>query len=140
VIASVYQALKIGGRFVAEFGGKGNIQLIMEAFINALENRGYDHEQNPWYYPSISDYTMRLENHGFEVIYARLFDRPTLLEGKESGMANWLRMFRNGVLSQFSLQEQSEIIQAVEESLKDKLYQNGQWTADYRRIRIFAYK
>jgi trans-aconitate methyltransferase len=28
-IASIHQALKLGGRFVAEFGGKGNIQHIL---------------------------------------------------------------------------------------------------------------
>ncbi|KAM3095193.1 class I SAM-dependent methyltransferase, partial [Phormidesmis sp. 146-12] len=37
VIQSVYYALRSGGRFVAEFGGKGNVQAIVRALYHALE-------------------------------------------------------------------------------------------------------
>ncbi|MFN6516434.1 MAG: hypothetical protein RMY29_018290 [Nostoc sp. CreGUA01] len=36
-IASIHQALKSGGRFVAEFGGKVNVLAIATALSNALK-------------------------------------------------------------------------------------------------------
>ncbi len=142
VIQSIYNALKPGGRFVAEFGGKGNIQSITQALFRAIEMIGFDHTEilSPWYFPSIAEYADLLEQQGFEVQYARLFDRPTPLDGGESGMANWLRMFANGILSNLSLKQQAQVIQSVEAQLRSTLYQNGQWIADYRRIRIVACK
>ena len=36
VIESVWLALNKGGRFVVEFGGKGNIGIIYQAFVEVL--------------------------------------------------------------------------------------------------------
>lgn len=142
VIECIYRALGSNGRFVAEFGGHGNIQAIIGALSQVLKTRfSCDfHSVSPWYFPSISDYTMRLERHGFEVQLATLFDRPTPLEGEQQGMANWLQMFASRVLERFSLSEQQEIIRAVEDKLRDSLYRDGTWTADYRRIQVVAFK
>ena len=52
VIAGVAQALKLGGRFVAEFGGKGNIQRLVEGFhraFSALGMRDPD-RMSAWFY------------------------------------------------------------------------------------------
>jgi trans-aconitate 2-methyltransferase len=89
-VRSIAKALRPGGRFVAEFGGRGNIASV-QAALRAVLGRVAD-EQSPWYYPSIGEYTPLLERHGLEVRDASLFDRPTPLEGEE-GMENWLRMF-----------------------------------------------
>lgn len=142
VIRCIYQALKPGGRFVAEFGGRGNIGTIATALFNTLKHLGYaDCETwNPWYYPSISDYTTRLEQQGFEVTHARLFDRPTPLQAGDAGLRNWLQMFANSILAPIPIEQQESVVQAVEEQLKPTLYQNGQWTADYRRLRIAVRK
>src|SRR5579872_536148 len=40
VVRSVSRALKPGGRFVAEFGGKGNIRTVMRAIENNIEKYG----------------------------------------------------------------------------------------------------
>jgi trans-aconitate methyltransferase len=45
--ASISKALKPNGRFVAEFGGHGNIRSILEA-LGPIET--------PWYYPTIGEY------------------------------------------------------------------------------------
>lgn len=141
-IASIHQALKPGGRFVAEFGGKGNIQAIVKALYSALESIGIPQAQveNPWYYPSIGGYATLLEQQGFDVIYSSLFARPTPLAEGEAGMANWIEMFASSFLTGLSTDQQIQIIRAVEEYLKPTLYQQGTWTADYRRIRIVAIK
>src|ERR1700680_128611 len=95
VIRSVRNALQPGGRFVAEFGGKGNIRKMQSAFGQALAElqTGPHGEINPWYYPSVSEYATLLEKKGLEVRFITLFDRPTLLADGEAGMRNWITMF-----------------------------------------------
>ncbi|MBW4423333.1 MAG: methyltransferase domain-containing protein [Nostoc desertorum CM1-VF14] len=140
-IASIHQALKPGGRFVAEFGGKGNVQAIATALESALEALNISAKAlNPWYFPSIGEYASLLEQQGFDVIHAMLFARPTPLAEGEAGMANWIQMFASAFLVGLSDEQQIQVIRVVNEYLKPTLYQQGTWTADYRRIRIVAIK
>ncbi|MBG1239927.1 class I SAM-dependent methyltransferase [Nostoc sp. NZL] len=140
-IACIHQSLKPGGRFVAEFGGKGNVQAIATALESALEAINIPVKAlNPWYFPSIGEYATLLEQQGFDVIHAILFARPTPLAEGEAGMANWIQMFANAFLAGLSGEQQIQLIRVVEEYLKPTLYQQGTWTADYRRIRIVAIK
>ncbi|MFN6570860.1 class I SAM-dependent methyltransferase [Dendronalium sp. ChiSLP03b] len=140
-IACVHQALKSGGRFIAEFGGKGNIQAILQALYNALAAFNIPTEGlNPWYFPSISEYATLLEKQGFDVTYAILFDRPTPLVEGEAGIANWMQMFAGTFLVGLSAEQQTQVTSAIEEYLKPTLYHNGTWTVGYRRIRIVAIK
>lgn len=142
VINCVAKALKPGGRFVAEFGGKGNVGAIVRALLSVLSEIGCEEPQalNPWYFPSIGEYAGLLEKQGFDVGYAVLFDRPTPLEGGSAGMANWIKMFAGGFLSGLSDDVRSHVIRTVEEHLRSVLYRDGNWNADYRRIRIVAVK
>lgn len=139
-VSCVYTALKQGGRFVAEFGGRGNIQAIAMALASVLDTLGYASQTiSPWYFPSIGQYATQLEQQGFDVTYAVLLDRPTPLEG-DAGMANWIKMFASRLLEKLSSQQQTEVIQAIEDQLKPTLYRDGRWWADYRRIRTVAIK
>lgn len=142
VIRCVYQSLKLGGRFVAEFGGKGNVLAITQALHTVLETFGYPDSQkvSPWYFPSIAEYATRLEQQGFEVTYAVLFERPTPLEGGEVGLANWIQMFASRWLEGLSAAQQLQVMRVVEEQLQPTLYRDGTWMADYRRIRVVATK
>lgn len=143
VVSCIDKALKSGGKFVAEFGGKGNIKAIVQALQDALMELGYNSPGtiNPWYFPSISEYAKLLEKQGLEVTYATLFDRPTPLEEGSTGMANWLQMFfTSQFLTGFSDTQQAKVIQAIEERLQPVLYKDGRWWADYRRIRVVAIK
>ncbi|MGF1676328.1 MAG: class I SAM-dependent methyltransferase [Rivularia sp. (in: cyanobacteria)] len=142
VINSISKSLKINGRFIAEFGGKGNIELIVQALYKALENFEIDAAKilNPWYFPSIGEYADKLEKQGFEVIYTHLFTRPTLLQDKDNGLANWIKMFAKSFFQGLSEKEIIMVIRDVEKQLKPKLYQEGNWFADYRRIQIKAIK
>lgn len=141
-IDCVAKALKPRGRFVAEFGGKGNVKAIVAALLSVLSEIGCDEPEalNPWYYPSIGEYAGLLEKQGFEVSYAVLFDRPTLLEGGNAGMVNWIEMFAGGFFSGLSEEVRSQVINAVEQRLRSTQYRDGNWMADYRRIRIVAVK
>ena len=93
--AAMSRALKPGGRLVCEFGGHGNVQILVEGAYRALRQLGVDHPErfNPWYYPSIAEYSAILERCGIEVTFAHLFDRPTPLQDGERGLETWFRMF-----------------------------------------------
>lgn len=126
-------ALKPGGRFVAEFGGKGNVQTI----LSALESASGRTALNPWYFPSLGEYAMLLERVGLEAVSALLFDRPTPL-GK-SGLAGWLEMFGQRFFADLSAEEWAKVVKDVETSVP-QLCKQGEWVADYRRLRIVAIK
>lgn len=141
VIRSVYQALKFDGRFVAEFGGFDNIAPILNAILRQAEAHGehITNENIPWYFPSIGEYTSLLEEGGFLVTYALLFDRPTLLEG-EDGLRKWLEMFAGDFFKGIESEKQVQIISAVEAELKPALFDGTNWIAPYKRIRICCHK
>jgi len=141
VIKSVWLALRPGGRFVAEFGGKGNVNTIMKGITGVLAEHGISAaERNPWYFPSIGEYCSLLEQQGFHVTYAVHFDHPPLLEGGESGLKHWLHMFCDDFFQTTTAIERETMMDQIAEKLKPVLYQNGTWFADYRRIRIRAVK
>lgn len=142
VIRCVHQVLKPRGRFVAEFGGKGNIKAIATALKNSLSMFGYATGEIiiPWYFPCIGEYTSRLEQLGFDVTLAVLFERPTPLEDSDVGLANWIRMFAGHFLEGLSAKQQMQVIQSIEQQLKPTLYRQGKWIADYRRLRVVAVK
>ena len=142
VIAGVAQALKSGGRFVAEFGAKGNVRRLVEGFYRAfaaLEMRPPS-VVSPWFFPSIAEYAGLLERHGLEVREAWLFDRPTILEEGEHGLANWIRMFRQTFIEEMGEQYAQRWIQEVERQCRGELFRDGSWVLDYRRLRITAWK
>ncbi len=132
-------ALKPGGRFVAEFGGRGNVSNIIEATQMVL--RRYTGHEIPhgWFYPSIGEYSSLLESCGLEVTQAWLFDRHTPLEG-EAGMRNWLTMFAERMFVELDAAQKEEALTEIEMYLRESNYDGGQWLADYRRLRVMAIK
>ncbi len=134
------QALKPGGRFVIEMGGKGNIAGIATALEQAIRQLHGREVKATNYFPSIGEYSSLLEKHGIEVGSALLFDRPTKLEGGEDGLENWIKMFRRELLNGFSEEESSAVFAQVKTALRDRQFKDGNWFADYRRLRITAYK
>lgn len=139
VVRCVRRALRPGGRFVAEFGGKGNVKAIVAALRTAAERIGVQLRSMPWYFPSISDYAALLEATGFEVRFASLFDRPTPLQG-ESGLRDWLKMFAEPMLKAVPPEHQEQFMAATEEGARAELWSDGGWIADYRRLRVVAVK
>ena len=142
VLQGVARALRAGGRFVAELGGKGNIRSMQNAFDRALADLGAAKpgEVNPWYYPSVSQYAAIIEKSGLEVRFITLFDRPTELADGSAGMRNWIAMFGGDYLAKAGPAKRESFLQTVEEILRPKLFHEGSWRADYRRLRLVAYK
>lgn len=142
VIHGVAKALKPGGRFVAEFGGKGNIERLMAAIARAFAEFSASSFQdaNPWYYPGIAEYSGLLAKHGLEVREASLFARPTRLEDGEKGLDTWLHMFCESFLSRVPADRREQFLRAVEKYARPELFKNGSWELDYRRLRLAAFK
>jgi len=142
VAASVARALKPGGRFVAEMGGRGNISTIVGAIYQVLAEEGIPRERvrNPWYFPSIGEYASLLERAGFEVVLMQLFDRPTPLDDCPNGIADWLRMFGGDFLAAVPATRREHFKERVNELTRPLLEREGRWVADYRRLRFMAVK
>lgn len=142
VADSISKALKPGGRFVAEFGGKGNIQKVRLALREVLDAGGYswNREATRRYYASIGEYASLLETHGFRVTYAVHFERPTKLDGGESGLQKWLEVFADNELAGVPAEEREKVIRVIEQRLRADLFREGNWFLDYKRLRIVAMK
>ncbi|MBD1381821.1 class I SAM-dependent methyltransferase [Metabacillus arenae] len=142
VIESVKQALYPGGRFVAEFGGKGNVQTVIRGITEVLSQEYGIHatKRNPWYFPSIGEYSTLLEKNGFKVSYAHHFDRPTPLTDGEKGLNHWLDSFADDFFPEFSKEEKMDIYRKIKNKIQPDLYKDGIWEADYKRIQIAAIK
>jgi trans-aconitate methyltransferase len=141
-INTIARALKPGGRFVFEMGGRGNIQQIWTAATQALSAMGVkDPEKlSPWFYPSIAEYAPMLESRGLLVTFAVLFDRPTPLEGGEQGLRTWLEMFGMFASNVLRPEQREELMSRIEATARPVLFHDGQWTVDYKRLRMIAVK
>ena len=141
-IACTYQALKPGGRLVLEMGGAGNIENIEKQIRQSLKTRAYlKQAQMPrWFFPTLGNYTGALEEAGFSVKMAQHFDRPTELADESTGIKDWLRMFASSFFEGISDREQTAIIEEIQEKLRPKLFCDGKWYADYKRLRVVAIK
>jgi len=142
VTQSIWNALKPGGRFVAEFGGKGNIGAIRAALTRAVNAAGERVNAEPFarYYPTIAEYATLLEAQGFRVTLANHFDRPTKLDNGEQGLRNWLETFTDNVIESLPPEKREVVISDVEEQLRSELFRDGSWFADYKRLRIQAFR
>jgi trans-aconitate methyltransferase len=139
MIAGVYRSLKPGGRFVAECGGRGCIQKIRTALVEALNRRGIDGEACvPWYYPTPGDYATRLERAGFLVNSIALVPRPTPLPGD---IIPFLETFAQAFLNAVPEESRPAYLQEVRTVLEPQLRDStGTWIADYTRLRFSATK
>ena len=139
VIESVWRALVPGGRFVAEFGGRGCVATIEAALLEALERRGIDgRSAHPWYFPSDEAYRQRLEARGFTVASIALIPRPTPLPGD---VVAWLEIFAQSFMARLDETDRPVFLAEVRDALRPHLCDaNESWTADYVRLRFAADK
>jgi trans-aconitate methyltransferase len=139
VIDGVWRALRPGGRFVAEMGGKGNIEKIEKATRRALRKRGLDKKvPEPNVYPSDDEYRGLLEKRGFQVSHIQLFARPTALP---KDIKTWLKTFRKSHLDAVAEKDREAFLTEIQEEVRPFLCSaDGRWTADYVRLRFAAFK
>jgi trans-aconitate methyltransferase len=142
VIKCVYDSLKPGGRFVAEFGGKGNMQHMIAATAGVLNKHNYEplSKSSFWYFPSVGEYTSKLEAQGFRVTFAAHFDRKTLLQGGREGVGKWLNMFGATFFEGIPQEEKEQMLNEITDILEPDYNDNDDWYADYKRLRFIAVK
>jgi len=140
VARCIAASLKHGGRFIAEFGGKDCVATIRTAVQESFRELMHREIDFGWYFPSIGEYASLLEKHDLDVRSALLFERPTPLEDGEMGLRNWIQMFVERVFHDVPKEVKQKILERTEEKIRDRLFSNGQWIADYTRLRIVAYK
>lgn len=131
VAQSVSLALRPGGRFVVEMGGKGNVQAVIDALRQVVGP-----VETPWYFPSVGEYTSLLERHGFEISFATLFDRPTKVDGKD-GLEDWLATFAGSMIGADNAEQ---IRREAANLLRPKVFHDDAWIIDYRRLQVVATK
>ena len=138
VIAGVAKAMKPGGRFVAEFGGHGNVAAIRTA-LSAVIYRRFGIEDAPsgtWYFPTCAEHQARLEQGGFTVKRIALIPRPTPLP---TDMAAWLETLAAPILARIPTEERAGVRDDTVALLRPALCDEaGNWTADYMRLRFEA--
>jgi trans-aconitate methyltransferase len=137
VIAGVWRALRVGGRFVGEMGGHGNVAAIVVALHAALRGRGIDPAQGfGWFFPTDAEFRGLLEAQGFEVRRMELIPRPTLLP---TGIEGWLATFAAPFLAGVPQEARAAMLREVEVLLAPALRTRaGDWIADYVRLRFEA--
>jgi len=141
VIRKMYAHLNDNGRIVLEFGGKGNNQQMLKVLRDVFIKRGFGKNAkiDPWYYPSIAEYSIELEKQNFRVVHAEHFDRITPLKG-DQGIKDWFLMFGDYLFVDISDREKDSILNEVQDKLTVTHFRSGAWHADYKRIRIVAVK
>jgi trans-aconitate methyltransferase len=139
VLEGVWRALRPAGRFVGEFGARGNVAMVSAAVARALRGRGLRFEElDPWYYPAADEYRSALEGAGFEVESLVTFARPTTLPGDVEG---WLETFARSFLAPLSEVERPRFCREVATALAPTLRRpDGTWFVDYVRLRFDARK
>lgn len=136
VIDGVRHALKPGGRFVAEFGGFGNVAAIVTSMMAVARSRDGDASlAAPWFFPTPEHYSGYLEDAGFTVERIALIPRPTPLP---TGMAGWLMTFRKPFFDQFAPDSAAAVDEAVDLLRPSLCHGEGTWVADYVRLRVEA--
>lgn len=137
VIEGVANCLKSKGRFVGEFGGKGNVETIRATLHAGLRKRRIDPwRADPWYYPSPHDYAQLLQEFGFSVPYIELIPRPTNLPGD---IVHWLELFAQPFTNSLTETERSGFVNEIRAALEPTLRKrDGTWYADYVRLRFRA--
>jgi trans-aconitate 2-methyltransferase len=142
VVEHVARALRPGGRFVLEMGGKGNVEEIVVATRKVLTRHGYYSNAaiQLWYYPSLSEYTTLLEKKGFRVRFAAHFDRPTELKDTENGIKEFVRMFGNAFFNDIPESDIDTVLTEIQDMVRPTSYRNGNWYGNYKRLRIAATK
>lgn len=138
-VRRIFAALKPGGRFVGEMGGKGNVTLVSRAILGALTARGLRGLSAwPWFFPGETTYSAILRDAGFIDVTTSLFERPTPLPGR---FADWVETFAQPFLGLVAPSERPAFLNEVEAlASEDLMRDDGIWFADYVRLRFSAGK
>ncbi len=136
LLKGINRALTPEGQLVCEFGGKGCAETVHSELERLFAKRGLKYRRT-FYFPSLGEYIPLVENNGFKVVYAVLFDRKTYLKGD---LISWINMFDKAPFDGVNKKLADEIKKEAQENLKPVLYEDGRWFVDYVRLRFKGVK
>jgi len=150
VFRDVYSALKPGGSFVFEMGGKGNVAEIHAATVAALTAHGVSmekiREHHPWFFPSDVWMRQALQEAGLDVQKCELEYRPTKLNPNSAdgsgGLEGWVRLMCARMLEAVDESKRDTVVRQIVETLEDVITREedgSQWIG-YVRLRAVAVK
>lgn len=139
VINGVARALKPGGRFIAEMGGRGNVAALRRTMREHVARFGINAVViDPWYFSDVEEYAGRLRAGGFAARRIGLLPRPTRLP---TGVSGWITAIARPFLAPPSGEQRRQLLDAMERELAPVLSNNErELYADYVRLRFFTVK
>lgn len=142
IASSVTRSLRTGGRFIAAFPGRGHAEAVLAAVHLSLESFGVSSGEGiqPWYTPSIGQFSVVLERQGLQVTEAVLNDRPEPLPGGENGLSDWLLGPASALLDSAPRSRREALAQHVALLLRESLFHYGRWYVDAVRLQVVARK
>jgi len=90
LVENIHKVLKPQGLLVCEFGARGNIATIENAFAKACNDLEYEYEPK-FNFPTAEDFGKLLESNGFAIDKIYDYDRPTVLKDGEQVLVNWMK-------------------------------------------------
>lgn len=150
VLRDVHAALKPGGAFVFEMGGKGNVAEVHAALVAALVAHGVPmaeaRDASPWFFPS--DVWMRraLEESGFAVEVCEMEYRPTPVTEKDGegqgGLEGWVELMGAAFIERVEEGRRHEVVKWVCDVLQDvnTRDEDGRTYIGYVRLRAVGRK
>lgn len=139
LVKNISKLLQPNGLLVCEFGAKGNIQSIEEAFRKEIIKLGIEPEQK-FCFPSKEAFQQLLEKNHFKVEQLSEFDRPTPLNQGKAGLRIWLEQFYADELGKLTKEQRVSVLENMNVTLQPRLWKEKDWEADYRRLRVKAKK
>ncbi|KAK6003931.1 hypothetical protein QM012_008781 [Aureobasidium pullulans] len=150
VFKDIHSALKPGGMFVFEMGGKGNVEAVHATILSVLVANGIPlstaREACPWFFPSDVWMTQRLQKSGFEVQKCELEYRPTKCTAKSAdgsgGLEGWVKLMGAEMLNVVEESKRGDIIKQVCDVLETVVTreEDGSQFLNYVRLRAVARK
>lgn len=142
---SVSAHIKLGGTFVFEMGGHGNVAEMRTALLYCISKRlGIEAARaaDPWFFPD--DVWMKdvLQKTGFEVEKCEMAYRQTKMEeGENGGIEGWTRLMGKQFFDQLEEGEREGAVREVVDVLETVCQgaSGGEWIG-YRRLRVVARK
>lgn len=150
VFAHVHRALKPGGVFVFEMGGKGNVAEVHAATIAALLAHGVAIEEArgamAWFFPSEAWMREALETAGFAVERMEMEYRPTKLTPRSAdgsgGLEGWVQLMCAQMLEAVEETRRAGVVRQIVETLQSVVTreEDGSQYIGYVRLRAMARK
>lgn len=137
LVENIGRLLRPNGVLICEFGAKGNIKSIEEAFKKEMIKLGIEPEQK-FCFPSKEAFQQLLEKNHFKVEQLSEFDRPTPLNQGKAGLRIWLEQFYADELGKLTKEQRASVLENMNATLQPTLWKEDHWEADYRRLRVKA--